>query len=117
MDPNTTSQAIFQFQLFNTISSLAALGASIAAIIRVSRRTPPLSETVLEKFATKEDIKALREELSTTRADLNGQLRSGDKCFKDLERVIGKLEGVLSRCPYFCSHTAMPGPSGKGVGE
>lgn len=102
MDHDTTQQAVFQFNFISQIASLTALGASIAAIIRSFRRSPPLAETVLEKFATKEDLRALKEELEKTRTDISSQLRSGDKCFKDLERVIGKLEGILNTCPYLC---------------
>jgi 5-bromo-4-chloroindolyl phosphate hydrolysis protein len=102
MDPNTTQQAVFQYQLISTVASLAALAASFAAIIKSYRREPPLSEQVLEKFATKNDLKELREDLEKTRDGINLQLRSGDKCFKDLERVIGKLEAMFSICPYMC---------------
>jgi biopolymer transport protein ExbB/TolQ len=118
MDPNTTQQAVFQYQLITTVASIAALGASITAMIRTFRRNPPLSETILEKFATKsdmkeleakvekfaskEDVRELKSELEKHRSDMNAQLRSGDKCFKDLERVIGKLEVLFEMCPYMC---------------
>lgn len=102
MDPNTTQQAVFQYQLITTVASIAALGASITAMIRTFRRNPPLSETILEKFATKDDLRDLKTELEKHRVEMNAQLRSGDKCFKDLERVIGKLEVLFEMCPYMC---------------
>lgn len=102
MDPDTTQQAVFQYNLVSNITSLAALGASLAAIIRSFKRNPPLSETMLKDFATKDDFRELKAELEKHRVDMNAQLRSGDKCFKDLERVIGKLEVLFEMCPYMC---------------
>lgn len=102
MDANTTQQAVFQYQFISNIASLAALGASLAAIIKSYRREPPLSEQILKDFATKNDLHELKVELEKTRTEINLQLRSGDKCFKDLERVIGRLETMLSMCPYMC---------------
>jgi hypothetical protein len=108
MDANTTESAISLYQLISNVSSLAALGASIAAMIKVNRRSPPLAEEVLEKFATKGDLHDLKTELEKTRTEINLQLRAGDKCFKDLERVIGKLEAMFSICPYMCGRTSKP---------
>lgn len=102
MDTQTTESAISMYQLISNISSLAALGASVAAMIKANRRNPPLAEEVLKTFATKEDLHDLKSELEKTRTEINLQLRAGDKCFKDLERVIGKLEAMFSICPYMC---------------
>jgi hypothetical protein len=102
MDPQTTESAIFQYNLISNIASLAALGASVFAMLKAYRREPPLSEQILKDFATKADLHDLKVELEKTRTEINQQLRSGDKCFKDLERVIGRLETMLSMCPYLC---------------
>lgn len=102
MDPNTVESAVFQYNLISNIASLAALGASVFAMLKVNRREPPLSEQILKDFATKNDLHDLKVELEKTRTEINAQLRSGDKCFKDLERVIGKLETMFSICPYLC---------------
>jgi hypothetical protein len=77
---------------------------------------------VLEKFATKEDLAALkreelaaiRTEMTNLRTEINQQLRSGDKCFKDLERVIGQLEGALKLCPYLCGRMVAGTKGGAG---
>ena len=102
MDPQTVDQAVFQHNLFSNIASLAALAASIAAVIKVFRRQPSLSETVIKEFATKSDLHELKTDMQKLQDEINKQLRSGDKCFKDLERVIGKLEGAMQFCPYLC---------------
>jgi hypothetical protein len=106
MDPQTTQSAIFQYNLISNIMSFAALGASVFTMIKSSRRSPPLAEEVLKTFATKEDLHDLKSELEKTRTEINLQLRAGDKCFKDLERVIGKLEAIFSICPYMCGRTS-----------
>ena len=102
MDSQTTESAISMYQLISNISSLAALGASVAAMIKANKRTPPLSEEVLVKFATKDDLKDLKLELENTRREINAQLHSGNKCFKDIEHMLGKLDVMLNICPYMC---------------
>lgn len=102
MDPQMVDQAVFQHNLISNITSLAALGASIAAIVKVGRRVPPLSEQVMKDFATKEDLRELKSEVTALRTEINMQLRSGDKSFKDLINITGRLEGILERCPYMC---------------
>jgi hypothetical protein len=104
MDANTVESAVFQYNLISNIASLAALGASVFAMLKAYRREPPLSEQILKDFATKNDLHDLKIELEKTRTEINQQLRSGDKCFKDLERVIGQLETLFKICPYFCGH-------------
>jgi hypothetical protein len=115
VDPQNVEQAVFTQNLFNSGVSLAAFAASLAAVYRSFRREPPLSETVIREFATKSDLHELRQELQKIQEDMNKQLRSGDKCFKDLERVIGKLEGAMQFCPYLCGRVPhQKGPSHEG---
>ena len=110
MDPQSVEQAIFQQNLFSSVVSVAAFAASLAAIIKAFRRDPPLSETVIKEFATKADLKELKDDMQKLQDEINKQLRSGDKCFKDLERVIGQLEGAMKFCPYLCGRI----PASKG---
>ena len=110
MDPMTaqqaSEQAAFNYNLLNCVASLSAVGASIAAVIRTFRRQPALSEEVYKTFATKDDLKELKHHIDDVKTEIDRKLASGDKCFKDMERVIGKLEGFLSRCPFMCGQVA-----------
>ena len=107
MDPNTTEQAVFQHNLFSSVVSVAAFVTSLLVGWRSLRREPPLSETVIKEFATKTEVSDLRKEIVALREEINGQLQSGNRCFKDIERVIGQLEGALRMCPLLCGRQAV----------
>ena len=111
MDPNTTEQAIFQHNFFNTIVSVAAFITSLLVGWKSFRREPPLSETVIKEFASKAEVAELKKEISSLRIEINAQLRSGDSCFKDIEHVLGRVEGMLDRCPYVCGQMKKVGGS------
>lgn len=102
MDPATTEQAIFQFNLISNITSLAALAASLVAMIKSNRRHPPLAEEMYKDFVSKEDLTAIEKKIEDLRKEIDGKLSSGEKIFQDFQRVIGKLEGVLQMCPNLC---------------
>ena len=102
MDPQTTEQAVYQYNFISTIASLAALVASLAAVIRTFRRQPPLSEEVYKCFATKDDLHKLGSQVEKLREDIDKKMASGEKLFHDFERVIGQLEGIIKMCPLLC---------------
>jgi len=122
VDPTTVEHAVFQQNLFNSVVAVSAFVASLAAIYRSFRRTPPLAEQMLERFATKQDLKELKADvdkcaskddlkelktdLKSIRDNIDNRLASGDKVFKDLIGITGKLEGLLERCPFLCGAKA-----------
>jgi hypothetical protein len=109
MTPETTEQAVFNFNLLNALVSWAGLATAAAALIKAFRRDPPFEEQALEKFATKDDVDKVRAELTQLRTDLGAQLKSGNTLFRDIEGAIGRLNGLMERCPYYCAPRGTPG--------
>jgi hypothetical protein len=88
MQPNEIESAGWLWHLFTIGGTLTALIASIGAFVRSCRRTPPLTEEIYKNFATKEDLRLLREEITKS-------LAGGTTLFREIERAVGKIEGQL----------------------
>ena len=109
MSPQDVDNARLLWQLVQVGGTVVAL---ITALIAVRRR-PPLSEELYKDFATKadlddlrsdfnRDLAALKTDLATYKAEINVALGAGTKMFHDMERTLGRVEGLLERCPYLC---------------
>ena len=100
MDPQTTQatteSAGWLWNFFTIGGTLASLVTAIGAFIVSARRHPPLPEELYKDFARKGDLDKLRD-------DIKEELSQGSKLFRETERTLGRLEGLLDRCPYLCA--------------
>lgn len=101
MDPEHTASAAWLWQFVTVGGSISAIVLSAAAFIRSCRRYPPISEEMYRSFITKSDFETLR-------AEITRSLSSGTTVFREIERALGKIEGQLARCPYFCKFEKEP---------
>jgi len=88
MQPHEVESAGWLWSFFTIGGSLTAIIVSIGSFVRSCRRTPPLTEEVYKNFATKEDLRLLREEITKS-------LAGGTTLFREIERSIGQIEGQL----------------------
>ena len=81
---------------------MSAIGTPLSVWLS-SRRTPPVTEELYRDFATKEEVRQLRQEFLSTSGEIFDVMRklkeSLDESMRPLVAQINRLEGVLSRCP------------------
>lgn len=97
------SDADFAWKLFIIVNSFVSLVAMIIGVYASLRRNPPVAEELYRHYATKDDVRQLRDEFLKTMAEIFDVQRkmkeTTDATFMGVQTKLGFVDGMLSRCP------------------
>lgn len=95
---------------------LAKLAQVIVDLVYRFRRRPPIDQELINyvrhpellsaKAELRAEIKRLEENTRTTFTEAFNAIRASNKSmertFSDVQKCLGRVEGMLDRCPYLC---------------
>lgn len=115
MDPSSVSPQLATVIVVVGLSAILGLVQAACSIITTFRRQPSIDQT-LEHYARVADINCIEERNNRAHQEIFNIIRTqqaaNEKTFADIERVLGRIEGKLDRCPTVCggdSHGRSPG--------
>lgn len=85
------------------IIGISSVLVNLILALKALRRDPPVSEELYRDFATKTEVKQLREEFLKTTGEVFEVLRHvGDKFAHEVSTLtaqVNRISGILERCP------------------
>ena len=100
-----TNQDLGTLYVILGLNFLLGMVLNVVSIIVAFRRSPPIDQT-LSHYARIADVNLIEERNNKTHAEIFDIIRTQQaanaKTFADIERVLGRIEGILNRCPSVC---------------
>jgi hypothetical protein len=114
MDPSSVSPQLATVVVVVGLNAILGLVGAACSIVQTFRRQPPIDQT-LANYARIGDVNGIEERNNRTHAEIFAIMRtqqaSNEKTFADIERVLGRIEGKLDRCPTVCGGESNGRPS------
>lgn len=105
MDVDSVSPQLATVVVIVGLNAILGLVGAACSIIQTFRRQPSIDQT-LEHYARTADMNFIEERNNRAHQEIftiiRTQQASNEKTFADIERVLGRIEGKLDRCPTVC---------------
>ena len=114
MDLDSVSPQLATVIVIVGLNAILGLVGAACSIIQTFRRSPAIDQT-LTNYARVADMNFIEERNNRAHQEIFNIIRtqqaSNEKTFADIERVLGRIEGKLDRCPTACGGDSNGRPS------